>query len=386
MSHLATVAIRGRFRQALFSLVALLTFVEGCGAGAFEVPDTWPRQRLRPSWQLQLHTNPVLTYRPREYAVPVWDEKAGNVLVGSNDGVIVCLDGQRGTERWGYRTDGPIWAAARIEGDNVFVGTANGSVFALNRLTGEPVWKQPHFSAGAVGAQPAAAGGRLFITFDTNELKALDAGAGEVIWTYQRDHLSAFTLAGHAAPLVHGDTVIVGFSDGVLAALRVEDGSVVWERELASEASRFKDADGDPVVRDGTLYASSNAGGVYALDPATGNVRWHHAMLGASGPAVTTGNVFVTSVDDRELRCLDRATGKAVWRSGFHRGTPSTPTVATGYVFVSTTRSLVTLDAESGRSIERFTTPDGFTARPAVGGGWLFVLSNRGHVHAMGVH
>ena len=373
--------------RRLLAIGLVLASLASCSgfSGVFRVPEIHPQPRLQPEWQKVLHANPFLNYRPRQYAVPIVDRKAGTVIVGANDGVLFCYDVRNGAEQWRFRTDGPIWSGARIAGDHVYVGNANGTVYALHRETGEPIWDAPYQTEGAVASQPAFADGRLFITLDTNELQAIDAGAGDQLWSYRRDHRSAFTLDGQGAPVVAGDTVVTGFSDGMLVAVRVEDGTTVWQRSLAGDGSRFKDVDGGPVLVDGELFVSSNAGGVYAIAPRTGEVRWHHKTIGASRPAVSADTVYFTSLEDRVLGALDRGTGKLRWKSGFHRGTPSAPTVSGPYVFVSTTYVLMVADRSSGRMLERFSSAEGFTARSAAAGGRLFLLSNRGHLHALGV-
>lgn len=371
---------RGLVRSA--ALVLLLT---GCG-GVFTVPDPEPRRVLDPRWMKILHANPVLTYRPRELATPAVDAKTGTVYLGSNDGALFALDAATGRERWRHRTSGPIWSAPLLTADALYVGNADGQVVALDRKTGAPLWDEPFVVEGAIEAAPAAAGGRLFVTLDTNEVRAIDAAAGDALWSYRREHLTAFTLAGQAPPVVWEDSVFTGFSDGSVVALRVEDGSVVWERSLASEATRFDDVDGAPVVQGDVLYVAAHASGVWALDARTGAERWHHEAVGALAVAVAGERVWYTNVERPAVVCLDRAAGAPVWRSTFDRGAPAAPLAAAGFVFVSTTDDLYVVDGETGRFVERFAPAEGFSAPPAAAGGRLFVLSNRGYLHAMDIH
>ena len=366
-------------------LLATILLATGCG-GLFSVPDLEPRRALEASWMKALHANPLITYRPREYASAVSDPKRGAVFIGSNDGVVFAFDAVTGRERWRHRTRGPIWAAPLLGDEALYVGNGDGQVVALDPKTGRPVWDAPYQAEGAVMARPAAAGGRLFVTLDTNELRALDAGAGDLLWSYRRDHESAFTLDGQAAPVIAGDTVVTGFSDGAVVALRVEDGTVVWERKLDSEASRFHDVDSDPVVDGGLLFVAAHATGVHALDARTGETRWKHAVVGASALTVAGARVWYTDVERPAVVCLDRETGGLLWRSAFGRGTPSAPEVAGGYVFVATTDDLYVVDGASGRFVERYAPAEGFSARPTAGGGRLFALSNRGYLHALTIH
>lgn len=376
---------RSRPRRALARWGALALLLAGCGS-VFTVPDPQPRRVLDPQWMKVLHANPLLTYRPREYASPAVEPKTGMVYVGSNDGALFALDAATGRERWRRPTGGPIWAAPLVVGDVVYVGNGDGRVLAVDRKTGAMLWDEPFVADGAIESTPAEHSGRLFVTLDTNEVRALDAAVGDALWSYRREHLSAFTLAGQAPPVVWKDTIVTGFSDGAVVALRVEDGSVVWERSLAREDARFNDVDGAPVIHDGVLYVAAHATGVWALDPDTGEVRWHHEVVGAAAVTARGERVCYTNVERPALVCLDRAGGVPVWRSTFDQGTPSRPAAAGGFLFVSTTHDLYVVDGESGRFVERYAPAEGFTAPPAAGGGRLFVLSNRGYVHAMTIH
>ncbi len=379
----------GRHAPWLLVLALVMAMCGGERRG-FKVPALERAPRIVPKWQQPLQNNPIITYRPRETAAPVIDRAQNAVIVGSNAGVLHSFDLESGALRWRQQVSGPIWAPALVAAGTVYVGTADGTVEAFEARTGEPAWDEPYRTTGAVWAAPAFAGGRLFVTFDTNELHALDAEVGTLLWRRSREHLTAFTLTGHAAPLVWRDTVITGFSDGMLTAFRLEDGSPTWHQNLSGELSRFVDADGDPVIDDGVLYATSNAGGVFALDPDNGEILWNHRVSGASSPTVTARHVYVTLSDARELRSLSRDDGRLVWQSGVHRGTPSTPVFLNapdgGYLLFSNTYSVLLVSGGDGRHLERLTSAEGFTARPTLAPGMVLQLSNRGHLHAWEIY
>lgn len=376
---------QSRLRVALLLAATALSF----GCGGFPVlssPGTAVLPRVVSEWQRVLHVSPLFTFMPREHAVPAYDREDGTVIVGSNGGAVSAYGLEDARERWHTPLGGPVWAEVCLEGDKVYVGTGNGEVWALDRRDGHPLWERPFAADGAVLSRPAAAAGRLFVTFDNNEIRAIDSGAGDELWRYRRDHAAAFTLHGQAGPAVVENLVVTGFSDGVVVGLQMEDGVPLWERSLVGSGSRFKDADGTPVVADGTIYTTSNSGGVYALRPGTGETIWHHAVQGASSPAVTSDSVYVTVMDPAEVRRIDRATGKLLWRSALSHGPPSAPTVGGGYLFTATTGPLVVMDAETGRIVERIGAVAGFAARPAVAQGRLLLVSDRGHLHAMGIY
>ncbi len=133
--------------------------------------------------------------------------------------------------------------------------------------------------------QPVIAGGRVFVGLvGAKRVVALDAGTGEVEWTF---HLPART---DAPPTVHAGLCLVGCHDGWVYALRADTGGLVW-RTRAAPAERRIVAYGQlestwPVVGgvlvvDRTAYAlagrvTETDGGIYvsALEAATGKIRW----------------------------------------------------------------------------------------------------------------
>jgi polyvinyl alcohol dehydrogenase (cytochrome) len=128
----------------------------------------------------------------------------GRVFVGSADGAVYALDAQGGCVYWTYRAAEGVRTAIVISGDGqtAYFGDLQGNVYALHAATGALVWKKrvdDHLYAEITGT-PALEGGRLYVpvsggaeqvaaanpafaccTF-RGSLVALDARSGEQIW------------------------------------------------------------------------------------------------------------------------------------------------------------------------------------------------------------
>ena len=131
---------------------------------------------------------------------------AGNRLfVGSADGTVCALDAATGCTHWTFKAGaavrtamsvGPIGAAWAV-----YFGDLAGYAYAVDAATGALVWKtriDPHPAARITGA-PALAGGRIYVPASSSEeafaangtyacctfrgsVSALDAATGTVIW------------------------------------------------------------------------------------------------------------------------------------------------------------------------------------------------------------
>ena len=145
----------------------------------------------------------------------------------------------------------PVWSFATdtlngheappiVNGTMMFVSTPGNQVLALNAKTGALIWryKRP-IPEGAVLAHPTSRGVALHgnkVLFAAGEavLVALDARTGKEIWTATvADNKQGYYMS--VAPLVVGDTVIIGASGGefgvrgFVSAFDAESGRQKWK-------------------------------------------------------------------------------------------------------------------------------------------------------------
>jgi outer membrane protein assembly factor BamB len=149
------------------------------------------------------------TYAPKGIAKPAWIEGApapaiavgSSVYLGTADGAVVCLDTADGSERWRFDTCGRIWSAPTWDAGRLFVGSADGWLYCLNAQNGGLLWRYrvapidsriliwdrlssrwPAMPCPLVhdGVVYAVAG--MIAELDGNEMVALDAATGRLIW------------------------------------------------------------------------------------------------------------------------------------------------------------------------------------------------------------
>lgn len=341
-----------------------------------------PAQVLSVRWRYHLTEEPLIEYKPQEFAAATSDGR--RVFVGSSAGALYAFDARDGEILWRKQLVGAINGRPRFVAAEhaVFVGTQGGNLYALDATTGQERWR--YSVKGPIDAQPTFSDGVVYFASGENRVYAVSSDKGAWKWQYDRESPESFTIRGHAAPLVYKGRVYAGFSDGYLAALSAGSGDVVWARGLGGEATRFIDVDATPVVVDGTLYVSSYSGGVYALDPKDGSTRWRFEVEGAGTVRIAGGRVYFSAAK-HGLHSLD-VEGRLLWRQALARGGElSAPLLVGDYVLVSSAQAGTYIaDRKSGHLYQFFAPGHGVTAEPTTDGRQVYIMSNGGYFYALG--
>ena len=156
-----------------------------------------------------------------------------------------------GTNMIYYRTNSFTYANGLV-----YVASGFRFVTALDAATGAVRWRTA--MASPVHGAPNVVGGRVFVVNVENELFALDAANGDIVWNYQALEEPARILAA-STPAVSGDVVVAPFSSGELVALRVQNGTMLWTDTLAftnrlNALSEVRDIPGRPVIYRGDVF------------------------------------------------------------------------------------------------------------------------------------
>ncbi len=114
-------------------------------------------------------------------------------------------------EKWAYKTRGQIDSSPAVTGDVVYVGSADGNVYALDAVSGAKKWA---FRTGNnVASSPAVVGGVVYVGSADGNVYALDAASGAKKWTYRTGNPVL------SSPAVTGGVVYVVSTDGNVYAL-----------------------------------------------------------------------------------------------------------------------------------------------------------------------
>lgn len=137
-------------------------------------------------------------------------------------------------------------------------------------------------SGEKVEAAPIVVNGMMFLTAPPNNVLALNARNGDLVWSYRHELPGSLSLCCgqvNRGVAVLNDKVYVGTLDAHLVALNARTGGVVWDKEIASPEDGYSItgaplAVGDMVI---TGVAGSEFGArgfIQAVDARTGELRW----------------------------------------------------------------------------------------------------------------
>jgi len=281
------------------------------------------------------------------------------------------------------------------EDGRLVVATGYGTVLALDAETGKEQWRQR--IGIPLRAAPTLSGGRVFVVSYDNQLHALAAADGRVLWTHSGITENA-GMIGTASPAVSGEIVVVPYSSGELYALRVDTGRVIWTDALVREArstplSLLNGISGRPVIDRDRVIAISRSGRMVALDLRTGERIWERDIAGINTPWVAGAFIYVLS-SQAELICLSRADGRVRWLSQLPRWQDpkdkKKPIQWSGPILASDRLVVVSSDGQglsvspySGALLGRIDLPDGAFIAPVVADNSLYILTDQADLIAM---
>ena len=260
------------------------------------------------------------------------------------------------------------WSAGNVSGENLFIGTMEGDVLAVDKMTGDEVWRRQLPIAEdedrAIYGRPAVTENAVYIGGYDGTLYAYDRQGG-LLW---QEPLPGRIVGG---PTVYGNQVLVGTgtvssSDGAaggLYAIDIETDDPSWDYQTDGPIWS------SPTVHNGTAYVGSLDHNVYAVNVEDGVEKWRFESGGAiaSGLAIADGLVIFGGFDST-LYGLNGETGQLVWRfDGASSWFWATPLVVGNVVYApSLDGNLYAINADTGDLIWLYSTEGQLVGSPAI--------------------
>jgi outer membrane protein assembly factor BamB len=292
-----------------------------------------------------------------------------------------------GTGLWSFETNAAV-ASLVVDGGVVYVGTVQQAVYALDALTGKPLWHhlmdkgQTYFLALANGAVIAADGYDGVAPTDyVGGVYALDAGTGKLLWSTDAVDVIGLDAAGDVAYVGNG---LKDPLTGGVTAVSARTGELLWTFNFPEPI----DPDSGLVQSGGVVYVTTGLGEIFALDTSTGRQLWRYsdsAIAFTTPPAIADGIVYASNSHNRRssaspvLYAIRAATGQVLWQRPLGTGLSSfIAGCAAGLVFVGVVRAdnassaaaseLFALNAATGQPLWQLpVTGDAWSATPGAG-------------------
>jgi outer membrane protein assembly factor BamB len=103
----------------------------------------------------------------------------GMIFVGSEEGTLYALNSKTGSRNWTFNVAGPIFVAPGNWEDKIFSVSRDGTLFAIRADDGECIW---HFTtSGKIYAPPYVSDGIIYLSSSDNNIYTLFAHSGRLI-------------------------------------------------------------------------------------------------------------------------------------------------------------------------------------------------------------
>jgi outer membrane protein assembly factor BamB len=229
----------------------------------------------------------------------------GDVLYAlGSDGDLACVGTAKGDVRWQKnlrREFGGMpgkWAYAEsplIDGETLICspGGAEATMVALNKKSGEVIWKSAVKGGDAAGyASPIvveAEGLKQYVNLLGNGLVGVDAANGAFLWRY--DRTAKGSPANMATPLARNGHVYSAAprTGGALVKI-VKDGAAFAAQEVYFD-NKLPTAIGGSVLVGEQIYGTGQV--LICADFMTGTVRWTERGIGTGSVLFADGRLYV---------------------------------------------------------------------------------------------
>jgi outer membrane protein assembly factor BamB len=285
--------------------------------------------------------------------------------------------------KWVFDTDSAIISSPAAADDKIFVGSSNGTLYALNHILGEPVWT--FRTSDGILSSPAYEEGKVYFVSDDGYLYCLNSDTGAELWKTDVGSDTEFLYHGlirkTSSPTIVNNRIYIGSKDFNLYCINQNNGAIIWTKPLGGLISCT------PAVSGSDLYVAvggtsekwfADTGGdngtLYKLNALTGDIIWQAALpyvrLYGFGqkiprelhgsPVIGDGMVF-QSGNGWTTFAIDSETGEQLWNfttegrlSGSEGGAlmnAITPVYSNGKIYVQDFFRLACLNATDGEKI-----------------------------------
>ncbi|MET1078761.1 MAG: outer membrane protein assembly factor BamB [Pseudomonas sp.] len=370
------------------ALLALTLLVAGCSSNSTkelppaELPEITAEVQLQTQWSRSVGEGQGDTFN---MLVPAVDGE--RIFAADVEGLVMAMDRTSGDLLWKQDLELPVSGAIGAGYGLVLLGTLKGEVVALDASSGEEKWRARVPSE--VLSAPATNGDVVVVQTQDDRLVAFDASTGAQRWLFENSP-AVLTLRGTGSPLLTSNLAIAGLSSGKVIALDTQRGVPVWEQAVAipsgrSELDRVVDIDGGLLLSGNTVYVVSYQGRVAGLDLESGRVLWQREASSSVGLAQGFGSVYL-SLASGTVEGVDERSASALWSNdALARRELSAPEVFSSYVAFGDLEGYLHLVSQvDGRFVgrERIDS-DGLRARPLVVGDWIYAYGNSGKLVAL---
>jgi outer membrane protein assembly factor BamB len=216
------------------------------------------------------------------------DRWIGGVLVDNNmiyapnaDYNLYALN-LHGELQWAFAGDESIWGAPVSDGTNVYFGTLGRKVYAVNAQTGKQAWVQ-NVDGAVLGSPVLGTDKTLYVGSYNGTVYAMNTATGSSLSSAKA---SSWIWSG---PSLDGNTLYFGDGKGSLYAHPVDGNDQAWNQPLNGAII------GTPLVSGDNIVVGTEAGNVYIIDRTGNNLRPFSISGKVYSSPVAAGNLILVA-------------------------------------------------------------------------------------------
>jgi outer membrane protein assembly factor BamB len=238
------------------------------------------------------------------------DRYVGSVLTASgsifapNAAHVLYALNSNGTKKWSFTTEGPLWAqpVTSPDCDCIYVPSMDHHVYAVNVETGEQEWQSEKLGGSIVGTPALSADGILYVGTFNNEIVALQAADGEILW---RVATGDWVWGG---PVLQGERLFFGDLSGKIYAVDAKTGAIIWQQQPGGTITE------SPLVTEDAVYVTTETGNIFALD-LDGKILWTKTITGKlnASPVKAGDLILIAATKSDALIYAFDSDGTQVW-------------------------------------------------------------------------
>ncbi len=251
----------------------------------------------------------------------------GNLYLSTHMGDVYCINSQNGNISWSLNIsddlDGrrPTWgyAASPVVIDQKLIlvtGAPQAALIALNKLTGEILWKNGHYGA-AYSTPKRYKNSDQILVFHESGLSLHSLLDGREKSFYQ--HKTRYGINA-AQPLEVGSRVMLSSAYGKGSALirfSGKNGKIEWKSEkVATQMASLIHDEGFIYGIHGQAGARSRFSTIFCMDNQNGRIIWEKKGYGL-GSLIMVGNTLVLLNESGELVLIDANPNQFTERASF---------------------------------------------------------------------
>lgn len=302
----------------------------------------------------------------------------GTVFFGNEKGTLTSISPE-GKIKWKYEEGSLFEAAPLVFGNKIIIGSNQGNLIAVDKVTGKLVWKYATENQISGSANIWTSGSKAGIVVGSYDyyLHCVAPRTGKMLWKVETENYI------NGTPAISREGIVFGGCDGMI---RVVDPLSGRQKDTINIGVYIASS---PALSEGMAYFGDYDGTIYCVSTVKGTIVWKVPGNEESGsvlaiPAVGNGKVIIGS-ESKFLYCYDSATGKLDWKYRTNgRITGSAVICGNKVLFTGMDGNITILNIADGKKIWSFNAGTPISTSPAVTNGRFYVLTDDGRLLAFG--